>query len=64
MSDSANTYTCAACGEEFENGWTDEEAEAEYQAAFTGDAEAGAPKDTVCDDCYHKIMLTCYIPDA
>lgn len=45
-------YKCAVCEEEFDKGWTGEEAEAELAENF------GVPKeecDMVCDDCYKKM---------
>jgi len=47
-------FVCEQCGGEFEKGWTDDEASAEYEAEFgslsTGDVAS------VCDDCYKVIM--------
>ena len=48
-------FTCALCHGTFEEGWTDEEALAEYNAAFT-EEERAEPREIVCDDCYKKIM--------
>lgn len=45
-------YQCENCLGIFNYGWTDEEAEAEYQANFTEEANAGVEKAIVCDDCY------------
>lgn len=45
----SNTYTCSLCGETFDKGWSDEEAEAELASTFA------VPKvdcNLVCDDCY------------
>jgi hypothetical protein len=45
-------YTCAVCKETFDQGWSEEEAEAELASTF------GVPKDEcdiVCDDCYRKM---------
>ena len=47
------TYTCAMCGEAFNEGWTDEEAMAESVAVF-GKLRP-EELDVVCDDCYQKI---------
>lgn len=49
------TYQCARCGGKFENAWTDEEAEAEYEQLF------GQPLDknravVLCDDCYLLVL--------
>lgn len=46
------TYTCAMCGETFESGWTDAEAQAEALRDF-----GPIPKTDqrlVCDVCYEK----------
>lgn len=48
-----NTYICAMCGEEFEKGWTDEEAEAEAKEFYGKIPES--EKAIVCDDCFNKI---------
>lgn len=55
MSETVKTYTCADCGGTFEEGWSDEEAQAETVANFgvRGDS-SGMVK--VCDDCYKAIM--------
>lgn len=49
------TYRCENCGEEFEYGWSDEDAHAEAEATFgqRGDAPGMA---IVCDDCYRLLM--------
>lgn len=42
-------FTCAACGGTFDQGWSEEEAEAELANTFA------LPKEEcvlVCDDCY------------
>lgn len=48
------TYTCTHCGETYEQGWTEEEARAEAQAAY-GDVP---PEElsTVCDECHKGFM--------
>lgn len=48
-----DTYRCAACGEEYEKGWTDEEAAAEAETLFT--AEERQDMAVVCDDCWRKM---------
>lgn len=45
-------FVCAACGGDFEKGWSDEEAAAEYAQDF-GDFNDGEPPAVVCDDCYN-----------
>ena len=47
-------YTCEQCGGEFETGWSDDEATAEYEAEF-GSLSAGDVA-IVCDSCYKVIM--------
>jgi hypothetical protein len=49
----SETYTCAACGETYAKGWTDEKAKAELEATFP----SFEPEDcgVVCDDCYKKM---------
>lgn len=49
----ARQVTCGQCGDTFESGWTEEEAEAEAVAAF-----GAMPADPVlvCDECYTAIM--------
>lgn len=49
-------YTCANCGEEFESGWSNEEAMEEYKKNFPWSAELRVETDLVCDDCYKKMM--------
>ena len=43
---------CEECGMIFFSSWTEEEAMAEYKAAFP---EAGAPQAVVCESCYRKL---------
>lgn len=47
-------FTCAACHGTFQNGWTDEERNAERDELFPG----LQPEDTisVCDDCF-KVLV-------
>ena len=45
-------YTCAACHETFDSGWTDEEARAEQMA----NGFDKVPCDITCDDCHKKAM--------
>ena len=51
-----DTFTCAKCGETFENIWSDSEAEAQYDKVFAEEKAAGEERDVVCDDCYNIIM--------
>jgi hypothetical protein len=48
-------YTCDRCGETYEKGWTDEEADAEYAANFPGLADE--PRSVICEDCYQAFMV-------
>ena len=51
------TYRCSACGETFENEWSDEEARNECRDNFGVDPEGLSGGSTmVCDDCYKAIM--------
>lgn len=45
-----NTFRCEACDETFTEGWTDDEARAEAEAAFTADELEDAA--IVCHDCW------------
>lgn len=56
----ANEYQCAACGEIYEYGWSDDEAQAEYEENFPTYAKRGDAVDVVCDDCY--LQLTAWKP--
>lgn len=49
----SNEYRCAACGETFEKGWSDEEASEELGSTFPGIEEADC--NLVCDDCWKKM---------
>ena len=48
-----SSFKCAMCGGEFETGWSDEEASAEFNQYFPEHDIKNA--DTVCDDCFNKI---------
>jgi hypothetical protein len=50
----ANEYQCAACGEVFPKGWSDEEAIAELGEDWPGVGVADC--DIICDDCDKKFM--------
>ena len=52
---SNDTYDCAACGETYECGWSDDAAQIEYEHKFPKHAHAQAPVDVVCDDCYLQL---------
>jgi hypothetical protein len=49
------TYVCGLCKEEFFEGWSDEEAEAEFDEVFGKEAR-GEKCVILCDDCYKKVM--------
>jgi rubredoxin len=49
-----DTYRCAVCGEVFDKGWSNEEAEAE-RALMYGDAVPVEECSTLCEDCYMKL---------
>lgn len=52
----SETYTCSSCGVTFRKVWSDEEAQAEYEAVFGSDAAADPEVSVVCDDCYPTIV--------
>jgi len=47
-------YKCEGCGEVFKEGWSKEEAEAEFKKDFPGLSLTNA--GIVCDDCYNSIQ--------
>ena len=49
----SKTYTCANCLENYEYGWSEEEASAEFSKMFPEDNIEDA--DIVCDDCYKAL---------
>jgi hypothetical protein len=50
----SDPIVCAECGAPFADGWTLEEAEAEYRATFPEAAAAGVPMELVCTRCYER----------
>jgi hypothetical protein len=48
------TYRCACCGQTFEKGWSDAEAQAEAAQAFGVTTTENCA--LVCDDCYQDLM--------
>lgn len=42
-------FTCALCKHDFQSGWSEADAEAEYTATFG--AHVGEPRGVLCDDC-------------
>jgi len=50
-----NEYQCEACGEVYEKGWTDEEAQKEADELWNKVAlQAG--QSVICDDCFQTGM--------
>lgn len=47
-------YRCAQCGETYETGWSEEEAQAVLAATFPRAEPTEC--DVVCEDCYKKLM--------
>jgi len=50
----SETYTCAKCNNEYDKGWSDEEAMAETDANFPDRGDK--PLEVVCDPCYQKMI--------
>ena len=53
-----DAYTCEKCGETFESGWTEEEADAEakhYWGVKNAHDRVGVDMAVVCDDCWEVI---------
>lgn len=49
-------YACSMCNDTFISGWSDEDAQAEYQENF-GDLDLDhSDTAVVCDDCYNRFM--------
>lgn len=48
------SFKCSNCLEEFDAGWSDEEASVEFAQQFPHDDISNAA--LVCDDCYNEIM--------
>lgn len=46
-----DAYKCAICGGEYDKVISDEEAQAEFERDFPGDAE---PQIVLCDPCYEE----------
>jgi DNA-directed RNA polymerase subunit RPC12/RpoP len=53
MSDSVG-YVCAHCGAEYDKGWSEAEAVAEFKRMF--DRPPNATDKLICDDCHELIM--------
>lgn len=56
MADEQPTFTCAACGQTFKYGWSDEQARAEFHEHFGREPSPHRGDALVCDDCYHKVV--------
>ncbi len=57
MSETAETFTCARCGETYDKIWSDEEAAAEAEGNFPGiDVTDPDEAGVVCTDCYEYLM--------
>lgn len=54
----SNTYTCKACGNTYEKGWDDEEADKEAQQMFGTVNASKNPEENViiCDYCFKKLF--------
>lgn len=46
-------YTCAVCGETYDKGWSEEEAEEELAKNFDGVAKENCA--IVCDHCFKRL---------
>jgi hypothetical protein len=55
-------FRCAVCLGTFKKAWTDEEAKAEYVAAFPIESQMDPQLDLVCDDCY--LAMTTWKPPS
>jgi hypothetical protein len=54
-----NEFTCSICGETFDKGLSEEDAEKQFAIEFPLDYAAGirpADCDLVCDDCFHAMF--------
>lgn len=58
MSNTIDEYTCAECGQTFEKGWSNEEADIEKQALW-GDLEPDKSA-VICDDCFEELFPKAY----
>jgi hypothetical protein len=57
VTENAETFTCANCGDTHEKIWSDEEAAAEAEELFPGmDVTDPAEAAVVCTSCYEHIM--------
>lgn len=57
MTPKDDTYKCDMCGDTFEKGWSDEEAEEEAADIFGVEgAASNSDMSVVCEDCFRKVM--------
>jgi hypothetical protein len=49
-------FTCENCGQTFKRGWSNAEAEKEYDKNFSFEKELGVERAIVCDDCYYILL--------
>jgi len=54
MTDVTDTFKCEICGDTFEKGRTDEEAEAEFVERYPHDV--GEETSVICEDCDEKFQ--------
>ena len=47
-------FTCALCGETFQQAWSHEDAKAEFAEAFPDDQDEAT--EILCDDCYKEAL--------
>lgn len=52
---SSKTFTCGLCSQTFLKGWSDEDADREYQHLFPEESAKQEAREQVCDDCFQKI---------
>lgn len=55
MRAASKNYVCRSCGTEYDKGWSEPEARAEFERSFGRPADP-AQDVLVCDDC-HKLMM-------
>jgi len=58
MPEQGNDYTCAECGETFEKGWSDEDADLEKQTLWDNLQEDQSA--VICDDCFNELFPNAY----
>ncbi len=50
-----NEFKCGICGETYEKGWSDEEAEKECVENFGEEMAHGDDRVIICDACYRSL---------